>query len=131
MSTEKTLAQKMFIRAGYRIAIINAPKNYTLGALPEDVTLSPVLEGQYDLVQLFVNTIDELDTYAVAAINAVKPGGLLWITYPKKSSKIKTDITRDFGWETVEHAGWRPVTQISIDETWSALRFRPKSEVGH
>ena len=62
-------------------------------------------------------------------MQAVKAGGLLWFTYPKKTAKIKADITRDTGWESVRAAGWRPVTQIAIDETWSALRLRPESEV--
>ncbi len=130
MSSEKTIAQKLLIRAGYQIAIINAPHQHILGALPDDITVARQLDGQYDLVVLFVQSIKELDTYAVAAINAVKTNGLLWIAYPKKTGKLKTDITRDFGWETVEHAGWVGVTQIAIDDTWSALRFRPKDDVG-
>ena len=51
--------------------------------------------------------------------------GLLWLSYPEKSSKVKTDLTRDVLWALVEPAGWRPVTQVSIDEVWSAMRFRP------
>lgn len=130
MSSEKTIAQKLLIRAGYKIAILNAPQHYVPGSLPENVTIHYQLNGEYDLVHLFVQKIADLDAHAVAAINAVKAGGLLWISYPKKTGKIKTDITRDFGWETVEHAGWVGVTQIAIDETWSALRFRPKDDVG-
>jgi len=37
---------------------------------------------------------------------------------------VKTDLTRDIGWEVVERAGLNPVTQVSVDDTWSALRFR-------
>lgn len=64
------------------------------------------------------------------AIASVRPGGLLWISYPKRSAKVETDMTRDIGWETIDAAGWQGVTQIAIDATWSALRFRPAAEVG-
>lgn len=48
----------------------------------------------------------------------------------KRSSGVETDITRDVGWQALREAGWRPVTQIAIDATWSALRFRPADQVG-
>jgi len=55
---------------------------------------------------------------------------LLWIAYPKQSSGIKTDVNRDILWQLSLQTGLRPVTQIAIDETWSALRFRPAERVG-
>ena len=86
-------------------------------------------EGTFDFVQAFMHNKADVESYAMAALQALKPGGLLWFTYPKKTSSIKTDITRDNGWEEVMNAGIRPVTQIAIDETWSALRFRPTDDV--
>ena len=49
---------------------------------------------------------------------------------PKQRSKVPTDLNRDILWKIFPNSEWRPVTQISIDEIWSALRFRPKAEVG-
>ena len=72
----------------------------------------------------------ELEALAPEAIRAIKHDGLLWISYPKRSSKVKTDIARDVGWDVVAQAGLRPVTQGSVDETWSALRFRLVEVVG-
>jgi len=63
------------------------------------------------------------------AIAAVKDGGLLWIAYPKKSSGVSTDLTRDVGWKVIEDAGWGGVAQVAIDDTWSALRFKPEAAV--
>jgi hypothetical protein len=54
---------------------------------------------------------------------------VLWLAYPKKSSGVKTDLSRDAGWPPLEAADFLPVTQISLDETWSALRFRRRSEI--
>ena len=56
--------------------------------------------------------------------------GLLWISYPKRSSKIDSDLSRDDMWELYIDESLRPVSQISIDETWSAVRFRPTEKVG-
>lgn len=128
---DTSLIKKLGIKPKQRIIILNAPQGYReqLGTLPSDVELVTTLDGTFDLVHVFVKNKAEVDRYAPMAIQAVKAGGLLWISYPKKSSKVTTDITRDTGWDVVWHAEWRPVTQIAIDEVWSALRFRPISEV--
>lgn len=126
-----SLIKKLLLKPGYRAVVLRAPEGYSdlLGELPEGVTFAQQADGVYDWVQLFVRSAAEVDMYALAAMAAVKPGGLLWLTYPKQSSKIKTDINRDRGWQAVVAAGWEGVTQIAVDETWSALRFRPLSEI--
>jgi hypothetical protein len=80
-------------------------------------------------MHLFVANKAELGRLAPVALAALRPGGLLWIAYPKKSAKTGADITRDEGWDVIVAAGLRPVTQIAIDDMWSALRFRPVAEV--
>ncbi|MBN8620229.1 MAG: hypothetical protein J0L63_15070 [Anaerolineae bacterium] len=126
-----SLIKKLLLKPGYRAVVLRAPEGYSdlLGELPEGVTFDQQADGIYDWVQLFVRSTAEVETHAPAAMAAVKPGGLLWLTYPKQSSKIKTDINRDRGWQAVVAAGWEGVTQIAVDETWSALRFRPLSEI--
>jgi len=110
-----------------RLAILNAPDGYreVLGSLPDGVTVCTSADGVYDLVRLFVRSVAELNQHFAAAKNAVKEGGMLWISYPKKTGKIKTDITRDVGWDVAYDAGWGGVSPISIDDTWSAMRFKP------
>lgn len=126
------LIKKLRIQAGQRALILNAPEGYIqgLGELPEGATASQVAGGEFDFVQLFVKSIAELQEQGPLAIQAVKYDGLLWICYPKQTSGIKTDINRDTGWGVIQAAGLRPVTQVAIDETWSALRFRPAERVG-
>jgi hypothetical protein len=60
------------------------------------------------------------------AITAVRPGGVFWVAYPKGG---KSDLSRDEMWELLKPFLWRPVSQIAIDDTWSALRFRPAADV--
>ena len=124
----KSLAQKMFLKAGYVAAVVNAPDGFLLGELPEGATVVDEINGRYDWLLLFVKNKEQLDALGDGAMTAVKSDAPLWIAYPKKSGKIKTDINRDKGWDVMGAVNWRPVTQVSIDETWSALRWRPKTE---
>ena len=55
----------------------------------------------------------------------MKDGGVFWVAFPKGSSKVQTDLSRDRGWESLNDAGWQLVSLISIDATWSAARIRP------
>jgi hypothetical protein len=129
---EKPLVQKLLMKAGKSVLIINAPEGYltALGTLPDKATLRTDPNGESaDVIQLFVRNKAELDATAAAAFAAFKDGSVLWICYPKKSGKIKTDITRDHGWEAVKERDFHGVTQLSIDDTWSALRFRPRAEI--
>ena len=126
---ETPLVKKLVIKPHYRMLLLNAPEGYheQLGTLPEGVEVFTHGKGPFDVVHLFVQQRAELEDQAPAAIEAVKPDGLLWISYPKKTSKVASDLSREVMRETVINFGWQTVTQISIDEVWSALRFRPAS----
>jgi len=124
---ESALAKKLKIKAGQRAAVVNAPEGYlsALRPLPDGVELLDHVEGQVDWAQLFVKDKSELDRMAPQVIAALKPESLLWISYPKGTSKIQTDLTRDKGWDTIQQAGLKWITLISVDETWSAFALRP------
>ncbi len=124
---ENALAKKLLIKPGQRILILNAPPNYVaqLGELPPDSVLSQKAEGLFDFVHVFAHSKAELDQLAPQAIQLLKKDALFWISYPKVSSKAYVDLNRDKGWGAVTSAGFEGVSLISIDETWSAMRFRP------
>ncbi len=129
---DTSLAKKLLIKPGYKVLLLNAPQGYRelLNHLPEGVTISEKADGEYDVVQLFTPQKTDLEANAQAAMQAVKKGGLLWIAYPKQTGKIKSDLNRDIGNAIVAEMGWQGVAMISIDGTWSAMRFRPANEVG-
>ncbi len=129
---ENALARKLQIKPGQRLAVLNQPPGYLdlITPLPAGCELVDGPEGTLDHVQLFVRDSQELFRFWPTAQSLGKPDCVLWIAYPKKSAKTSTDITRDHGWEPVWTSGLRPVTQVSIDDTWSALRFRPTEKVG-
>jgi hypothetical protein len=129
--SDSALLKKLNVKPGQRLIMLNPPEGYLarLEPLPEGVEQASTLEGNFDLLQLFVKNQAELAEYAPKVVQAAKPKGFLWIAYPKRSSKIETDLSRDVGWEAMRQLGWEGVTLISIDDNWSCFRFRPKELV--
>jgi hypothetical protein len=127
-----SLIKKLRIQPGQRMLVLNAPQGYVslLGELPAGAELLEAPEGPFDFVQLFVKDRGEFAAHGPAALAAVKYDGLLWVCYPKKSAGVPSDLSRDAMWELLAGSGWRPVAQVSIDEVWSAVRFRPEELVG-
>jgi hypothetical protein len=112
-----TLVKKLRIQPGQRMLILNPPSDFleSLGDLLEGVRVSESPEGKFDFVHLFVRNSAQLNDQVPAAIEAVEYDGLLWISYPKRSSKVETNLTRDVLWGLMADTGLRPVTQVSID----------------
>jgi len=125
--TDSSLQRRLQLKPGQRALILNAPEGYieSLGPLPDGVSLVDGPPGTLDFVHLFVRDGAELAGYASTALAAIKRDGVFWISYPKKSSGVVSDLTRDEGWVPIAAAGLRPVTQIAVDTTWSAVRWRP------
>lgn len=130
-TTPSPLSKKLQIKPNTRVLILGAPDGQAalLDPLPEGASISKAARGSFDVVLLFVQNAKALEKGAPKAISVVRDGGAFWIAYPKKSSKVETDLTRDVGWNVVEEAGWGPVAQVAIDETWSSLRFKPEAQV--
>jgi hypothetical protein len=124
---ESELARKLKLKPGARAAIFGAPEGYLaeLEPLPEGVSLSTRLAGPLDWLQLFVTNSAELAKVASKAAAALKPEALLWISFPKGSSGIQTDLSRDKGWEALEGTNLKWITLVSVNPTWSAFSLRP------
>jgi hypothetical protein len=127
-----SLQQKLQLKSGQSVVILNPPPGYQdkLMAELKDNVLFTEDRVNAEAVILFVNSLAEAKDLAPNAIRAVKPDGLLWIAYPKGSSKVKTDVNRDSLWQAVKPTGWRAVRQVALDEVWSVMRFRPEEKVG-
>lgn len=124
---ENALAKKMKLKPGARATVISAPENY-VQELKHDSDISTKLDGKFDWIQIFVKNKVELDALAPKAAEALKPESILWVSFPKGTSKIQTDLTRDKGWESVRALDLKWINLISINENWSAFSLRPYKE---
>lgn len=127
---DKSLAEKMKLKSGMHAAVVNPPSGYLdqLSA-PREMEISNRFEsGPFDWIQVFVKSKAELESLAPLLVKALKPASLLWITFPKGTSKIQTDLTRDKGWESLRPLDLKWINLISINETWSAFSLRPYKE---
>jgi hypothetical protein len=123
--SDKTLAQKLAIKEGFQVLFVSAPAGYleSLGTLPAGVSLNAPA-GPYDVIQLFVKGQKELEAVLPPLKARLKPKGYIWVTWLKGASRIKTDITRDTIWPFASTIGLQPVSNIAVDDDWSALRLK-------
>jgi len=125
--SESPLAKKMKLKPGLKAAVVNAPENY-LHELKHDTEVSPKLSGKLDWIQIFAKNKKELESLVPKAVKALKPESILWLSFPKGTSKIQADLTRDKGWEILQEFELKWVTLISVNENWSAFALRPYKE---
>lgn len=119
------LIKKLGIKEGSSVIIINAPENYdeTLGELPIGAVLKNKLTGTFDFIQFFTEYISELNSNFNNLKNHLKPGGALWISWPKKASKIDTDLDENKIRKIGLAQGLVDIKVCAVDETWSGLKF--------
>jgi hypothetical protein len=124
--SDKSVAEKLLIKTGYKVLLVNIPPDYKSmqGELPAGTIVLEKSTEKADLIQVFVSSKKELESQLSSLKPLLKPKGLLWITYPKGTSAIKTDINRDSINVYAQTMGLTGVAMISIDDTWSALRLK-------
>jgi hypothetical protein len=127
----KTLAAKLGIASGIRVAVLAAPKNYAalLGNDARDaditrVTAAAATRGKtYDIVHLFADRTATLAKTLRPALALVRDGGALWVSWPKKSSPLFVDLTEGGIRDLVLPTGFVDVKVAAVDENWSGLKF--------
>jgi hypothetical protein len=112
---------KLQIRPGQTVAALAAGEVPAFAAPDANPPADP---GDADAVVAFARNKAELDSVAAPAVEAARQDKLAWIAYPK-AGKLGTDLNRDVLAALLSARGVQPVRQVAIDETWSALRFRP------
>jgi len=127
-------AKKLRLALGQQVAVLNAPDGFLaqLRPGPDDIKTELGADATYDVVLLFVKDTDELRRLGPPAIHAAKSNGLIWITYPKGGkTKGSTDlpatpwwVQRDVLGEITSERGYKAVSFVAIDDTWTALRFK-------
>ena len=123
-----TVFEKLQLKDQKDIVVLNAPKSFEpeLSRL-KGVTVHRAAKGLKEIpfALAFVMTQEEVEAAALALTPLAKGDAVVWLAYPKVSSKqYKSTINRDSGWQSLGAAGFEGVRMIAIDEDWSAVRFR-------
>ena len=119
------LVKKLGIKPGFTIGLINPPDNYQalLGQLPPDVQIRRRLVSSTDFIHLFAASQRELDQALPRAKKVLSRDGMLWLSWPKQSSGVDTDLNGNTVRKTGLSAGLVDIKVCAIDETWSGLKF--------
>ena len=115
-----TLSGKLQIKPGHTVVVLSPPDDVELGLDHEGTSTH-----EADVLLVFVRSTADLETDEVAhVLEAARQDKLAWVAYPK-GKQLGTDLDRDSLAALLTARGVRPVRQIALDDTWSALRFRP------
>ena len=114
----RSLKDKLGIKDGATACVVKAPTGYLAS-----LGVTNTRKGSYDFVQFFAKSIKELEIFFPVLKKRLRPDGMLWISWPKKTSGVETDlnenVVRDIG---LKH-GLVDVKVAAVDETWSGLKF--------
>ena len=116
------IAEKLQIKSGHTVLVRNAPEGFLLD-LPEAAHLVDTVDSA-DAVIVFVKNSSELEIHGKPFIDAARRDAIAYVAYPK-AGQLGTDLNRDILWHHVTKVGLRGVRQVSLDDVWSAMRFRP------
>ncbi len=119
------LARKLGIAAGCRIVVVNEPDGYRgwLAPLPEGVRFEAAVSADVDIVHVFADRRAELERQLDSWRRRIGPAAAVWVSWPKKASKVPTDITEDTIRELCLPIGFVDVKVCAVSEVWSGLKL--------
>ncbi len=119
------LAKKLGIKAGSRVFARGAPSNYKklLAPLPEGVAIVARMSADTDIAHLFATRRADLAREIKAVLGKMPQDGAIWVSWPKKSSKVPTDISEDTIREVALPLGLVDIKVCAVDEVWSGLKL--------
>ena len=124
-TSTRPLAAKIGVKPRMSVTLLNAEFSAAelLEELPEGASVATRLDDAPACVLLFVRNAEELEHEFPRLRDRLAPHTLLWVAYPKQSGALRGHLTRDRGWDLVRDAGYEGVNVVSVDDTWSAMRF--------
>ena len=124
------LTKKLGIKAGFRVRVLNAPVDYEalLDPLPEGAVISSRRSRSVDIWHVFTKSSAMLSSGLPVAMEAIRPDGAIWVSWPKKASGVPTDVTEDVIRELALPLGLVDVKVCAVDETWSGLKLVIRKE---
>jgi hypothetical protein len=127
------LPQKLGIKPGVTVVAINVPTNYRrlLGKISEGITVSDRLESGSSFVHFFTSRRSELERRLSILREKVADSGTVWVSWPKRSSGVATDVTEDAVRALALPLGFVDVKVCAVDEIWSGLKLVVRREQGN
>jgi hypothetical protein len=130
----QTLLEKLNYKGHRRIALLNAEEEFfkLISADLKDVIIDREIDQRcpYGFIMVFVKNISDVEHVSPVILHNLMADGVLWYCYPKKSSKkYKSDLGRDTGWNALNDSGLLGIRLVSIDDDWSAMRFRNRKYI--
>lgn len=124
------LSKKLGIKEGFRIYVKNPPEHYEqlLFPIPENVRFVRRLTDGLDMIHVFVKRKGELKSEIRKQVTRIKQNGMIWVSWPKKSSKVVTDITEDVIREVILPMGLVDIKVCAVDDVWSGLKLVIRKE---
>jgi hypothetical protein len=124
--SEKSISEKLSIMTGSKFLLVSPSGGYVaqMGELPEGVDLLNDSSSRVEAIQVFVANRAELESQLPRLAGLLSPKGMLWVTYHKGTSKLKTDINHDTINAYAQSMSLQGVAMISIDDDWAALRLK-------
>jgi hypothetical protein len=128
--SENSLVRKLGIRPNDRVIALHAPKNYAalLGDLPNGAAIAKRMSNGAMFVHFFTKSRAELETELPELRQRLANSGILWVSWPKKSSGVATDVTEDVIREVCLPLGFVDVKVCAVDDTWSGLKLMIRRE---
>ncbi|MDN3548017.1 DUF3052 domain-containing protein [Mucilaginibacter aquaedulcis] len=119
------LAKKLSIKPGFKIRLINEPDYYfqLFTDLPTELYFENDNESLNDFIHFFTLKSEELTTLLPLLKGQIKPAGMIWVSWPKKASKISTDVTEDVIRDLALKIGLVDIKVCAVDEIWSGLKL--------
>jgi hypothetical protein len=129
--SRRSLVDKLGIKAGSLVILLAAPEGYerTLGELPTGAGVRRRLAGGAKFIHQFASRRDDLAAAFPRLARALADDGMVWISWPKKTSKVATDLTEDVVRGLGLPLGLVDVKVCAVDETWSGLKFVRRKEL--
>jgi hypothetical protein len=123
-------AQKLGIKAGQTVVTINPPTGYAklLAPLPEGISFTDKASAGTGFVHLFISERQALEKELKRLRKTIADTGVLWVSWPKKSSGVATDVTEDVIREVALPLGFVDIKVCAVDETWSGLKLMIRRE---
>ena len=117
------LPKKLGVREGSRVVVVGAPAGFVLDPLPPGAEVASRARSHVDVAVLFVTRRAELDRRFGTLANALEPDGRLWVAWPKKASKVESDLTFETVQRTGLEAGLVDNKSASIDAVFQGVQF--------